>query len=246
MTQWNSVSFSTSGVGQPSCACLSHVWGMWAGVRVCLCVCTFMCTCVHVCACAGCGVGNVRERAALPLWAATLSPSHSLTSQKTARPWGTKGTEPEARPEMHTLLTIHALFTLLWGMWVSTGSIWDHFPKGELPADSKKKKVFFVCLFVFQPHIARLGEEVFVVFTGSQALNLHTEIQIQKDVLKYYPISSGHRVGSTALRATRQQQICYQAAKEIKMYFKMSLWCTLSIFYFSKNTAYLLEISLMC
>lgn len=149
MTQWNSVSFSTSGVGQPSCACLSHVWGMWAGVRVCLCVCTFMCTCVHVCACAGCGVGNVRERAALPLWAATLSPSHSLTSQKTARPWGTKGTEPEARPEMHTLLTIHALFTLLWGMWVSTGSIWDHFPKGELPADSKKKKVFFVCLFVF-------------------------------------------------------------------------------------------------
>lgn len=102
------------------------------------------------------------------------------------------------------------------------------------------------CFFFFQSHIARRGEEDFVVFIDSQALNLHTEIQIQKDVLQYCPISSGHRVGSTALGATRQQQICYQAAKEIKMYFKMSLWCTLSIFYFSKNTAYLLEISLMC
>lgn len=40
---------------------------------------------------------------------------------------------------------------------------------------------------------------------------------------------------STAPRATKQQQICYQAAKEIKMYFKTSLWCTLSIFFFFKE-----------
>ena len=124
----------------------------------------------------------------------------------------------------------------LYVVWKFSGCEKDDFMVSE-------RWLFF---FFFQSHIARRGEEDFVVFIDSQALNLHTEIQIQKDVLQYCPISSGHRVGSTALGATRQQQICYQAAKEIKMYFKMSLWCTLSIFYFSKNTAYLLEISLMC
>lgn len=80
---------------------------------------------------------------------------------------------------------------------------------------------FFVCLF--WSHIARLGDEAFVVVIDCQALNLHTYIWIQKDVLQYCQISSGHVVERMFLGATKQQQICYQAAKEIKMYFKMSL-----------------------
>ena len=121
---------------------------MWAGVRVCLCVCTFMCTCVHVCACAGCGVGNVRERAALPHWAATLSPSHSLTSQKTARPWGTKGTEPEARPEMHTLW-LSMLFSLYYeACGLAQGASEITFLKGSYQQTAKRRK-FFLLLFLF-------------------------------------------------------------------------------------------------
>ena len=147
MSQWNSISFSTACVGQPKgpVVLAFHKFGVCEQVHVCACVSARLCVhvCTRVCACAGCHVGEVRERAALPHWAATLSPSHSLTSQKIARSWDTEGTEPEARPEIHTLW-LSMLFSLYYeACGLAQGAPEITFLKGSYQQTAKRRNFFF-------------------------------------------------------------------------------------------------------
>lgn len=159
MFQANFISFSTAHLsrvnGPAMLAFRAHVRVcMHTHVHACtgLCMCVYMCASVHVCR--GGGWGE-RERVAtahcilLPLWWQWLSPSYSSVFRCSKQPQTpvlqhlSDGVRDQVR-KSHCL-TIPP--TLLWGILVSTLRIWDLFPKGELPAVSREKRLNIGCRF---------------------------------------------------------------------------------------------------
>ena len=149
MSQWNSISFSTACVGQPKgpVVLAFHKFAVCEQVHVCACVSARLCVhvCTRVCMCRVSRGWSEGESSSSTLSSHTLPISQPHIPENSPilghRRNRARGQTWDPHP-----LTIHALFTLLWGMRISTGSTWDHFPKGELPADSKKKKLFFFFL----------------------------------------------------------------------------------------------------
>lgn len=134
------------------CVCIHTRMLLW----VCACACIWG-ACVHVCR--GGGWGE-REWVAtphcilLPLWWQWLSPSYSSVFRRSKQPQTpvlqhlSDGVRGQVR-KSHCL-TIPP--TLLWGILVSTLRIWDLFPKGELPAVSRGKRLNIGCLFQKNKH----------------------------------------------------------------------------------------------
>ena len=149
-----------------SCACLLHVRGMCVHVQVyacvCLCMCVYTCTCVctcvrvcaHVCVrvCRGWGGWSDGESSFSTLNCYTLCggychPHHTALHPDLGNNLILQHLRVRVRAQIWDsyYLTIHGLSILLWGILISTVHIWDLFPKGKLPADSRSKKLNIVC-----------------------------------------------------------------------------------------------------
>lgn len=139
--------------------CLGYVC---ASASVCFCVFMYVCvyTCVRVCAhvcvcvcvCRGWGGWSDGESSFSTLSCYTLCggychPHHTALHPDLGNNLILQHLRVRVRAQIWDsyYLTIYALSILLWGILISTVHIWDLFPKGKLPADSRNKKLNIVC-----------------------------------------------------------------------------------------------------